>query len=371
MLAASCHPDSVFVWNREAGQLHGTFGKRQQIHGLWALTFSPDGKTLAMGFQNKGAIRLWDLATWKELTPAASLTSQASCLSFSPDGKALARTQLDGISLWEPTTGKVLRRFQEPSERVESMAFAADGRTFVSAEYRHDGYQGGISGVPCVIRSWDVTTGKEQRRFRVEERGAGLSPDASLASFISLDGKIQLWDVPNGKMLHVLQLEAKALFDLHASFSAGGKGLATISGSSVAFWESAGGKQVASFKDVFPGPVFGPIAFSQDHGVLAVSDGKKIHVWSRTAEKIVLTIQEPKLGTKVLRFSPDGKVLASGGNRTVRLWDVGTGKELCVLEGHRGNLVALAFSPDGKLLASGSDDTTTLVWDVKEVLKKK
>jgi COMPASS component SWD3 len=58
------------------------------------------------------------------------------------------------------------------------------------------------------------------------------------------------------------------------------------------------------------------------------------------------------------------------GDRTIYLWDVATGKGPREVQGHQDVLTSLAFSPDGKTLASGSSDTTILIWDVAQLLKR-
>jgi hypothetical protein len=54
----------------------------------------------------------------------------------------------------------------------------------------------------------------------------------------------------------------------------------------------------------------------------------------------------------------------------LHLWDVVTGKEIRCLTEHLGQINSLSFSPDGRLLASGSADTTTLIWDMADLVNR-
>src|SRR4051794_41987119 len=52
-----------------------------------------------------------------------------TCVAFAPDGKPLASSSLDRtVRLWDPATGRELRRFEGHKAAVESVAFAPDGK---------------------------------------------------------------------------------------------------------------------------------------------------------------------------------------------------------------------------------------------------
>src|SRR5262249_43326600 len=89
LLACAKGNGSILLWDVAAGTelrpLAGLGNRGTQI------TFSPDGTLLAAGECNSAVVRVWKVATGQLLftcrTPAAR---HAWCLAFSPDGKTLA-----------------------------------------------------------------------------------------------------------------------------------------------------------------------------------------------------------------------------------------------------------------------------------------
>jgi WD40 repeat protein len=70
-----------------------------------AVTFSPEGKTLASGSAD-ATVRLWDVTTRQPLgDPLRGHSKDVLSVAFSPDGKTLASASQDGtVRLWDVAT---------------------------------------------------------------------------------------------------------------------------------------------------------------------------------------------------------------------------------------------------------------------------
>src|SRR5262249_11351797 len=152
---------SICLWNLETDKLHCTFGGDFGL--VRSLAFSPDSKTLALGSERE-TIRLWDVASGKDLFPEEH-RGPVSRVAFSPDGKLLASAGREpAVALWDVALGTRVRLCQEYSGEILDMVFEPDGKTLVCGHWDR---RVGPAGYTYTIRSCDVDTGKELRRFPV------------------------------------------------------------------------------------------------------------------------------------------------------------------------------------------------------------
>jgi WD40 repeat protein len=168
------------------------------IHSA-AVAFSPSGEMLACC---NGPVWLLDFRTGKAMKTLRSSLGDVMSVAFSPDGRTLAGagddtrvytgTPVNGrVTLWDISTGKILRSFDGPTHFAASVAFSRDGRTIAA----------GGTGT--------------QKKGRNKLTGEPMMTSAS---------EVRLWDVTTAKLIWSAERETDSAFSL--SFSPDGKSLA-------------------------------------------------------------------------------------------------------------------------------------------------
>jgi RNA polymerase sigma factor (sigma-70 family) len=363
----------VALWDPATGKLRTRWLGRQDKEMIRCLAFSPDGKTVATGGMEvfKAAapqpVRLWDVATGKEIRRLDGHQGAIGALAFSGDGKTLASVRWahtfpvkpNSVRLWEVATGKESRRLEGLGGPVQALAVAPVGRTLAT---------GGDGGV---VRLWDLDTGKERRQIPGHKgpvRALAFSPDGktlAVGADSSYGGPaLRLWDAAAGKELPRLPEQP---FHVEAlAFTPDGKRLAASGyrDHTIHLWDLQT-RRALHTAGAHRAPV-SLVHFAPDGRILTWSDREgALRVWDRAACRQVGLLRADLGVILSPALSPDGRVLAvARADRVIVLLDRITGKELGRLRGHTGHVRGIVFSPDGMRLASGGDDKTVRLWDV-------
>ncbi|KAF8252046.1 hypothetical protein K440DRAFT_658313 [Wilcoxina mikolae CBS 423.85] len=115
-------------------------GHSDSVH---ALAFSPNGKLLASGSNDK-TVRLWDSTTGASCMTLVDHSSEVRtghsdevrAVAFSTDGKLLTSASYDGtVRLWDVTTGALRGTLRGYSGGVAAVTFSPDGKLLASSSY--------------------------------------------------------------------------------------------------------------------------------------------------------------------------------------------------------------------------------------------
>jgi WD40 repeat protein len=342
----------IRLWDMATGKQIREFAGHQD--GVFAVAFSPDDRLLASASRDQ-VIRLWDRATGAERRPFSGHQGAVECVAYSPDGRTVASGSWDrSILVWDHAKHRERCRLVGHTDFIKSIAFCPDGRTLVSAS------------LDKTVRLWDVTTGRTVRPFEGHQSGVfsvAVAPDGKMLASGGFDNTIILWDLATGKPLRHCEGHAGPVSSL--TFSPDGQALASGSyDQTVRLWDVATGQELRPIGGHNDG-VLG-IAFSPDGKTLAsVSADKRLYLTETATGRLRLQLT----GEICVAFAGGGRLLATGGDRRlIHVLDVARGVELTHFQGHRGDLECLAFAPDCKTLVSGSSDTTLLAWNVDGLL---
>lgn len=296
---------AVRVWNAADGKLLRTIPAHDGA--VTGLAVSADGARVVSAGTDK-TLKVWGAAA-KEEKPALTLAlaGPVEDLALSPDGTRAAVAVALGdkahrVQIIDLATGKELAAYGDYAGPVRALAFAADGRTLLSAADKEarltdvnvlsafDAHPGGVAAVAFHANGTQVLAGGADRAVR-------------------------LWDLNAGK-------PARTFGTLSAPVTA--------------------------------------VAFSRDFALAAAAGGQTALVWSAGDGKQAAALAHPAdvLG---LAFSPDrARLLTGAADGRARLWDLATGQELESFD-HTGPVRAVAFHPNNRdVIVAGADKAVTV-----------
>ncbi len=297
-----------------------------------------------------------------QIEAAVDAALPCHAIAWSPDGDLLATGEGRLVRLWEVATGRELRRLAGHEGMVSAVAWSQDGRLLASAS--HD----------RTVRLWEPATGRERARLWGHtswvssvafQPGAGLA--GGLLASASYDRTARLWDLRSGR--ETRSLPGHGSWVLSVAWSPNGQRLATgCADGTIRLWNPTTGDltgELRGHEDWVRCVAFNAAGMTAEGGGLlaSASEDRTVRIWETATGRELHRL--PHLDqVHAVAWSPDGTSLASASeDRTVRLWDPRTGREERRGIGHTGSLHGITWSPDGKFLATGSSDRTLRVWN--------
>jgi WD40 repeat protein len=343
--------------------------------GATRLVFSPDDRLLATATFRSSTIKLWEIATGRELrdlsTGGQSSIGAAPFIAFSPDGRLLAATGANNsVKVWEVVNGREVQTLSGAQASfmsalgVSFIGFSADGKKLVT--------------ISDAIRVWDTASWQATRTidtasmnpsgFTGGDGGVALSPDGNQLARVESDGsKITILDLNSGGATRSISLGHDRIDSLELSFTTDGRLMAAgIVEKKLKLWDLTTRQNERELGSTVKD--YSPIKFSRNGRAVALAEGYTIKLWDTATGRELPTLNIPNNGVFAdnggtsVGFSADGKKIGTGGFGTpTLLWETETGKQLLTLKGRSDMAYAVAFSADGNQLAAGGRTR----WDLR------
>lgn len=289
--------------------------------GVYVISFNPLRDQLAVGYNNGGDIKLWQVSS--QSASADTLKGHLNDvygLAFSPDGNLLASGAFDSqIIFWDAQTLQMVRKpVFLGGDAIFTLAFSPDGKWLVSG------------GADKNITVWDAATHKQVRQLfgHIDTVfSLAFNSDGNILASTGKDGTLIFWDMNSFQML---------------------------------------GPPIRKHKNYIYS-----LAFSSDGKTLVTSDQDgKIIFWSvDTRQPLADTLTaSTKDRVSSVAISPDGKWLVTGSyDGQVLLWDVATRQQIAKIpRADASKVYSVAFSPDGTSLAVGDENGAVILWNMQE-----
>lgn len=342
MLASGSEDKTVKLWSLESRNFQTSDEsefKFNEVKGVNKVSFSPNDQIVAS--INKKEVKLWQ----RDGTLKTTLPERNSKITFSADSyKLVSANQVNTLQLWQPN-GNFIKSYQ--GQFIDG-SFSLDKRTI--AIVMNDNTVELFSTDGKLIK---ILQGHKDKVYQIS-----FSPNGETIATASEDKTIKLWR-RDGILITSLNGLNKVS---HINFSPDGEILVTASeDKTIKLWRRNGTLITSLNGDIQN------IGFSRNSKTLAILDGDNTVKFLGRDGKLIKNIKSA--GEMSVSFSSDGEIIAINNRvqnkteNTPELWSM-DGTFLINLQKKEKNLNigASHFTPDSQIIIGYNDNNKTYLW---------
>jgi WD40 repeat protein/tRNA A-37 threonylcarbamoyl transferase component Bud32 len=340
-------------WDARTGRPIGE--PLRHSHPVWAVSFSPDGRTILTGSgddtKHVGEVRMWNAATGEPLGPPLPHRDEIHVATFSPDGKHFLTVCDEEVRIYEPEAlataknpsltlpaSRPFRRLPHPlpARRMKDL------QPRLWAVFSPDSKSVLSGGEDGTARLWDTATGAargEPMRHEGPVLSMAFSPDGKTIVTGSYDCTARMWDAATCRQRGPNLMHLGKVLAVDVRFD--GQYVAT--GSAVEDRDLRTGE-----RQIVAG---------------------EVRMWHTRTGTLFGEPMRHSLAVWAVAFRPrGGKLLVGGKDRAARFYSIIDGTILGKPLDHEGTVPNVVFSPRGRLAltasAGGEDSANARLWEL-------
>ncbi|MDR1332285.1 MAG: protein kinase [Tannerella sp.] len=231
---------------------------------------------------------------------------------LSPDSETALTAGVNGIHLWDVSTGRQERLFEGPAGTVNTACYDSRGNRVLLGDENGQ------------LQLWDVIAGEERikciRTFAGHRKrilsACFLSPDDARIASASEDRAVKLWNM-EGECIRTFRHEGAV----------------------------------------------NAVCAGRDGTVFAACEDGTVRQWDTGTEEALRVFTGHTDAVKALCVH-DGTLLSGSDDGTLKKWDIGTGECVATFAGHSQPVTSVCISPDGQTALSGGKDCRARLWSM-------
>lgn len=305
--------------------------KKEQIQSpIWALEFSPDGKSLAVGKYQW--VELWDIETKEMVHVYEPHLGRVRCLEFSSDGKTLyasgGQAARNGeIRVWNVDTEELINTYEIHADTIESISISPDNAKLLTASMDE------FSAIIDLVNLDDTKPLDDQAKWLTQHVGRVLCtlyhPNGDYFVTGSEDKTLKVWNPEDNTVLVSFDGNDDSVYSLAYASQEN----LIVSGSAdnvVRSWRitqnngNTRGTLARNFS-AHQGPVYSvDCGLLNDQQIIASgSADTSVIIWDILSGNRRRTFNQPTDAVYAVKISPDGTHVAAGSrDGMVRIWDI-------------------------------------------------